>query len=149
MIELILRQAVPSLGKPGDLVKVKPGYARNYLLPHGLAFEATEGNKKRIAAESKARQAREAAERSEAEALAARLGQVQLSFAAKAGEDGKLFGSVTSADIAEQLASKGHDIDKRKIALEHPIKELGEHVVAIRLPHDVHAEVKVQVTAEA
>ncbi len=148
MIELILRQAVPSLGKPGDLVRVKPGYARNFLLPHGLAFEATEGNKKRIAAESKARATREAAERAETEALAGKLGGVTLDFSAKAGEDGKLFGSVTSADIAERLAAAGFEIDKRKIELEHPIKDLGAHVVAIKLPHDVHAEVKVNVSAE-
>lgn len=149
MIELILRQSVPSLGKAGDLVRVKPGYARNFLLPRGLAFEATEGNKKRMAAESKARQAREAAERAEAEALAAKLGAVALSVTAKAGEDGKLFGSVTSGDIAGMLAERGFEIDKRKIELEHPIKELGDHLVPVRVSHDVHAEVKLTVVAEA
>jgi large subunit ribosomal protein L9 len=148
MIDLILRESVPSLGKAGDLVRVKPGYARNFLLPRGLAFEATEGNKKRIAAESKARGARHAAERAEAEALAARLGEVTLDFTAKAGDDGKLFGSVTSSDIAHALEGKGFAVDKRKIELAHPLKELGFHSVAIRLPHDVHAEVKVNVTAE-
>jgi large subunit ribosomal protein L9 len=148
MIDLILRESVPSLGKAGDLVRVKPGYARNFLLPRGLAFEATEGNKKRIAAESKARTTRHAAERAEAESLAARLGEVTLDFAAKAGEDGKLFGSVTSADIAHALEGKGFAVDKRKIELAHPLKELGFHSVAIRLPHEVHAEVKVNVTAE-
>lgn len=149
MMELILRENVPSLGKAGDLVRVKPGYARNFLLPRGLAFEATEGNKKRIAGEAKARQSRDAAERSQAEALAAQLAGVTLAFTAKAGEDGKLFGSVTAGDIAEQLAAQGHEIDKRKIELEHPIKELGFHTVPVKLPHDVHAEVKVTVAAES
>lgn len=148
MIELILRENVPSLGKAGDLVRVKPGYARNFLLPRGLAFEATEGNKKRIAGETRARQSRDAAERAEAESLAATLASVDLAFTAKAGEDGKLFGSVTAADIAEQLAAKGHEIDKRKIELDHPLKELGFHAVPVRLPHDVHAELKVTITAE-
>lgn len=148
MIELILRENVPSLGKAGELVRVKPGYARNFLLPRGLAFEATEGNKKRIAGEAKARQSRAAAERAESEALAARLAAVTLSFSAKAGEEGKLFGSVTSTDIAEQLAAQGFEVDKRKIELEHPLKELGFHTVSVKLPHDVHAELKVTIAAE-
>jgi large subunit ribosomal protein L9 len=148
MIELILREAVPSLGKPGDLVRVKPGYARNFLLPQGLAFEATEGNKKRIAGEAKARMAREMADRAEAEALKAKLAELNLSFTAKAGEDGKLFGSITSGDIAAQLEANGFAIDKRKIELEHQLKELGFHTVSIKLTHDVHAEVKVTVAAE-
>jgi large subunit ribosomal protein L9 len=148
VIELILRESVPSLGKAGDLVRVKPGYARNFLLPRGLAFEATEGNKKRIAAESRARDTREAAERAEAQAYATRLEAVELSFTAKAGEDGKLFGSVTSADIAAALEAQGLTVDKRKIELAHPLKELGFHSVPVRLTHDVHAEVKVNVTAE-
>ena len=148
MIELILRDTVPSLGKAGDLVRVKPGYARNFLLPQGLAFEATEGNKKRIAAESRVRAAKAAADKAEAEALAARIGAAQLSFTAKAGEDGKLFGSVTSADIATQLEAMGFAIDKRKIELEHPLKELGFHAVPVRLHHEVHAEVKVTSAAE-
>lgn len=148
MIELILREAVPSLGKPGDLVRVKPGYARNFLLPQGLAFEATEGNKKRIAGEAKARMAREMADRAEAEALKAKLAELNLSFTAKAGEDGKLFGSITSGDIAAQLEANGFAIDKRKIELEHQLKELGFHTVSIKLTHDVHAEVRVTVAAE-
>lgn len=149
MMELILREAVPSLGKAGDLVRVKPGYARNFLLPRGLAFEATEGNKKRIAAESKARAAQANQERAEAEAFAAQLATLELSFTAKAGEDGKLFGSITSGDIAEALAAKGHPVDKRKLDLEHPIKHLGFHSVGVKLHHDVHAEVKVNVVAQS
>ncbi len=148
MMELILREAVPSLGKAGDLVRVKPGYGRNFLLPRGLAYEATEGNKKRIAAESKAHQARETAERAEAQTFATALGAVTLEFTAKAGDDGKLFGSVTAGDIAEQLEAKGHHVDKRKIELEHPLKALGFHSVPVKLHHDVHGELKVNITAE-
>lgn len=145
MIDVILRDDVPSLGRAGQLVRVKPGYARNFLLPRGLAFEATEGNRKHIEAEGKARQARAAAERTEAQALADRIGQVNLEFTAKAGEDGRLFGSITSADIAHRLDAEGIAIDKRKIELEHPIKQLGFHSVPVRLHHDVQAEVKVNV----
>lgn len=145
MIDVILRDDVPSLGRAGQLVRVKPGYARNFLLPRGLAFEATEGNRKRIEAEGKARQARAAAERTEAQALADRIGQVNLEFTAKAGEDGRLFGSITSADIAHRLDAEGIAIDKRKIELEHPIKQLGFHSVPVRLHHDVQAEVKLNV----
>lgn len=149
MIELILRENVPSLGKAGDMVRVKSGYARNFLLPHGLAFEATEGNKKRMAAVARVQQAKEAQERTEAQSLADRLSAVSLSFAAKAGEDGKLFGSITSGDIAEQLHANGFAIDKRKIELEHPLKQAGEHAVSVRLHHDVHAQLKVTITAES
>ena len=145
MIDVILRDDVPSLGRAGQLVRVKPGYARNFLLPRGLAFEATDGNRKRIEAEGKARQARAASERTEAQALADRIGRVDLQFTAKAGEDGRLFGSITSADIAHRLDAEGIAIDKRKIELEHPIKQLGFHSVPVRLHHDVQAEVKVNV----
>lgn len=148
MMELILREAVPSLGKAGDLVRVKPGYARNFLLPRGLAYEATEGNKKRIAAESKAKSAHLAHERVEAEAFAAKLAALTLTFTAKSGEDGRLFGSITSSDIAEKIAEQGLTVDKRKLDLEHPIKHLGFHSVGVKLHHDVHAEVKVNVVAQ-
>jgi large subunit ribosomal protein L9 len=148
MIELILREDVKSLGKAGEMVRVKPGYARNYLLPQGLAYEATEGNKKRIAAETKARLSRQDAERAEAERAAAALGEVALTLAGKAGEEGKLFGSITTQDIADALAGQGHQIDKRRIELDHPIKTLGHHTVAIRLHPEVHAEVHVSVVAE-
>ena len=148
MIELILRDDVKSLGKAGEMVRVKPGYARNYLLPQGLAYEATEGNKKRIAAETKARTSRQDAERTEAERAAAALGQVALTLTGKAGEEGKLFGSITTQDLAEALARQGHQIDKRRIELDHPIKTLGHHTVAVRLHPEVHAEVHVSVVAE-
>lgn len=148
MMEVILRDDVKSLGKAGELVRVKPGYARNYLLPKGLAYEATEGNKKRIVAETKARNLRLAAEKDGALAAAAALGAVLLAFTRKAGEEGKLFGSITSQDVADALAQQGHAVDKRKVELTHPIKTLGEHTVAIRLHPEVHADVRVTVAAE-
>ena len=148
MIEVILREDVKSLGKAGELVRVKPGYARNYLLPRGLAFEATEGNKKRIAAETRARGVRDQAERTEAERFAATLGAVALTLKGKAGEEGKLFGSITAQDIADALAAQGHQVDRRRIELEHPIKTIGHHTVGVRLHSDVHAEVRVSVVAE-
>ena len=147
MIDLILREDVPSLGKAGQMVRVKPGYARNFLLPRGLAFEATDGNRKRIDAESKARDVRVNSERAAAQDVANRLAAVTLTFTAKAGEDGKLFGSITSNDIAHQLEAQGIAIDKRKIELEHPLKQLGFHAVPVRLHHDVQAEVRVNVAA--
>jgi large subunit ribosomal protein L9 len=148
MTDVILREDVKSLGKAGELVRVKPGYARNFLLPRGLAFEATEGNKKRIAAETRARGARDQAERTEAERFAATLGAVALTLKGKAGEEGKLFGSITAQDIADALAAQGHQVDKRRIELEHPIKTVGHHTVAVRLHSEVHAEVRVSVVAE-
>ena len=148
MIELILREDVKALGKAGEMVRVKPGYARNYLLPQGLAYEATEGNRKRIAAETRARASRNQAERVEAERLAGTLGGVNLRLAGKAGEEGKLFGSITTQDIADALAQQGHTIDKRRIELEHPIKTTGEHAVGVRLHPEVRAELRVSVVAE-
>ena len=148
MTDVILREDVKSLGKAGELVRVKPGYARNFLLPRGLAFEATEGNKKRIAAETRARGARDQAERTEAERFAATLGAVALTLKGKAGEEGKLFGSITAQDIADALAAQGHQVDKRRIELEHPIKQLGVHTVPVRLHPEVHAAVRVTVVPE-
>lgn len=148
MTDVILREDVKSLGKAGELVRVKPGYARNFLLPRGLAFEATEGNKKRIAAETRARGARDQAERTEAERFAATLGAVTLTLQGKAGEEGKLFGSITAQDIADALAAQGHQVDRRRIELEHPIKTIGHHTVGVRLHSEVHAEVRVSVVAE-
>jgi large subunit ribosomal protein L9 len=148
MMEVILREDVKSLGKAGDLVRVKPGYGRNYLLPSGLAYEATEGNKKRIAAETRARSTRAAADRTEAEGRAAQLGAVELTLKGKAGEEGKLFGSVTASDIAEALAARGFEVDRRRIELDQPIKSLGRHTVGVRLHADVRAEIRVDVVAE-
>jgi large subunit ribosomal protein L9 len=147
-MEVILREDVSNLGKAGELVKVKPGYARNFLLPRGLAYEATEGNKKRIQAEAKARVTRQTAEKAEAEALAAKLSALAIRIAAKAGEENRLFGSITAQDIADALAQAGQVVDKRKIELEHPIKTLGFHAVPVRVHHDIQAEVKLTVVAE-
>jgi large subunit ribosomal protein L9 len=148
MIEVILREDIQTLGRAGELVRVKPGYARNYLLPQGLAYEATEGNRKRIAAETRVRTARNQAERTEAERFAATLNEVTLTLSGKAGEEGKLFGSITSQDIADALSRQGHAVDRRKIELEHPIKTTGPHTVAVRLHPEVHAELHVSVIAE-
>ena len=147
-MEVILRDDVKALGKAGELVKVKAGYARNYLLPQGLAYEATDGNRKRIMAESKARETKRVAERSAAEAIAAKLSGASVSLSRKAGEEGRLFGSITAQDIAEALAAQGYEVDRRKIELVQPIKALGTHGVPVRLHADVHAEVQVTVVAE-
>jgi large subunit ribosomal protein L9 len=148
MIEVILREDIKTLGRAGEMVRVKPGYARNYLLPQGLAYEATEGNKKRIAAETRVRATRNQAERVEAERVAATLAGVTLPLSGKAGEEGKLFGSITSQDIADALSRAGHPVDRRRIELEHPIKTVGDHTVTVRLHPEVHAELRVSVVAE-
>lgn len=147
-MEVILREDIKTLGKAGELVKVKPGYARNYLLPKGLAFEATDGNRKRILAESRARAARTEEEAGVARALAAGLSGVSLNLARKAGEGDRLFGSITTQDLADALAAQGHSVDKRRIELEHPIKTVGQHMVVIRLHPEVSAEIRVTVVAE-
>jgi large subunit ribosomal protein L9 len=144
-MEIILRQAVENLGTTGDVVKVKSGYARNYLLPHGLAYEATPGNLKRIKQERDRLDAAENERRTAAQTLAERLEQVSLTFSARVGEEGKLFGSVTSADIAQQLEAQGFHLERRQIDLHEPIKALGVYRVPIRLHADVKPEVRVWV----
>src|SRR6185503_16983119 len=144
-MEIILRQAVENLGKPGEVVKVKNGYARNYLLPHGLAYEATPGNLKRIQQERDRLEAAENERRGAAQGLAAKLEQVSLTFSARVGDEGKLFGSVTASDIAQQLESQGFHIEKRQIELHEPIRALGVYRIQIRLHADVHPEIKVWV----
>jgi large subunit ribosomal protein L9 len=144
-MEIILRQAVENLGHPGDVVTVKNGYARNFLLPRGFAYEATPGNLKRIAAERGRLEAAENERRGSASELAKRLEEVQLTFSARVGEEGKLFGSVTSADIAEQLAAQGFTIERRLIDLHEPIKALGVYRVPVRLHADVKPEIRVWV----
>jgi large subunit ribosomal protein L9 len=144
-MEVILRQAVESLGKPGDVVKVSNGYARNFLLPHGVAFEATPGNLKRIQLERDRLEAAENERRAAAQALAEKFEQVQLTFSARVGEEGKLFGSVTSADVAQQLEAQGFHVEKRQIDLHEPIKALGVYRIPIRLHADVKPEIRVWV----
>ena len=148
MMEVILREDVQSLGKAGQLVRVKPGYARNFLLPRGLAFEATEGNKKRIDAEARARASKASAEKAAAEQLAAQLGAITVTLRGKAGEEGKLFGSVTAQDIADFLGTRGIQMDRRRITLDEPIKTLGEYSVSMRLHPEVAAQLKVTVVRE-
>lgn len=147
-MEVILRENVQNLGKAGELVRVKPGYARNFLLPKGLAYEATEGNKRRIEGERKARDARDSAERTEAQKQAEALGSLTVTITGKAGEEGRLFGSVTAQDVADALAAQGQQIDRRKLDLDQPIKTLGYHTVPLRLHPEVQAEIRVQVVAE-
>ncbi len=144
-MEIILRQAIENLGHPGDVVTVKNGYARNFLLPRGFAYEATPGNLKRIGAERGRLEAAENERRETASELAKRLEEVQLTFSARVGEEGKLFGSVTSADIAEQLAAQGFNIERRLIDLHDPIKALGVYRVPVKLHADVKPEIRVWV----
>jgi large subunit ribosomal protein L9 len=147
-MEVILREHVDNLGQRGDVVKVAAGYARNYLLPRKLALTVTEANKKQIARERKVADAREAEERQTAEAFASRLAQVELVIARRVGETGALYGSVTSADVAEALAAKGLEVDRRKIQLDEPIKQLGDVTVPVKLHRDVASSVKVSVVKE-
>lgn len=148
MTQVILRMDVEDLGRAGEVVEVKPGYARNYLIPKGLAYSASEGNVRRL--DNERQQARLSLERQKgrAEGLASELEGRSVSFKVRAGEEGKLFGSVTSADIAEELAREGVTIDRRDIVLEEPIKELGVFRVPVRLHADVQPEVTVWVVAE-
>jgi large subunit ribosomal protein L9 len=144
-MEVILRAAVDNLGHPGDIVTVSPGYGRNYLLPRGLAYAATAGNKKRIEQERQRLETAEAGRRTSAEGLAARLEQVSLTFSARVGDEGKLFGSVTASDIAHQLEGHGFSIEKRQVDLHEPIRALGVYRVPVRLHADVKPEIKVWV----
>lgn len=144
-MEVILRQAVENLGKPGDLVAVKAGYARNYLIPRGFALAANEGNKKRIEQQKAKLEAAENERRGAAQQLADRLEQVSLTFSARVGEEEKLFGSVTAADIAQQLHAQGFEIEKRQVDLHEPIKSLGVYRIPIKLHADVKPEVRVWV----
>jgi len=144
-VEVILRQAVEKLGNPGDVVSVSNGFARNFLLPRGVAYEATEGNKKRIAQEKARLEAAESQRRESAQGYAKRLEEVSITFAARVGDEGKLFGSVTSGDIAQQLEAQGYHVEKRQIDLHEPIKSLGVYRVPIKLHADVKPEIKVWV----
>ena len=144
-MDVILRQAVEKLGAPGDVVKVSAGYARNYLLPHGVAVEATPGNRKRIEQERARLEAAENTRRDKAQEIAKQIEQISLTFSARVGEEGKLFGSVTAADLHQQLEAQGVKIERRQIELQEPIKALGVYRVAIKLHADVKPEIKVWV----
>jgi large subunit ribosomal protein L9 len=147
-MEIILRADVQHLGKIGEVVKVKDGYARNYLLPQGLAYPATDANKKKITYEGERLVKQQAAEKSAAETEATRLADVQLTFAVKVGEEQKLYGSVTAGDIQRKLEELGIHVDKRKIDLAEPIRELGEYHVGIKIHPEVRPEVRVTVVKE-
>jgi large subunit ribosomal protein L9 len=147
-MEVILRQDVDKLGRRGDVVKVKVGYGRNFLLPRGLAMAVNEANKAMIAKERKAVEAKLAKEKAEFEAVAQRIGTLRFVAPRKVGENDVLYGSVTSGDVAEFLKSKGVEIDKRKVQLEEPIKKLGEHDVKIKLHPEVVATLRLLVSKE-
>jgi large subunit ribosomal protein L9 len=144
-MEVILREHVENLGRRGDVVKVAAGYARNFLLPRKLALVVNDQNRRQIERERKVAEARELLERQDAEAMALKLAAADIVLARRVGENEMLYGSVTSADIAEALTEKGFEIEKRKIALAEPLKQLGEFEVVVKIHHDVPAHVKVKV----
>jgi large subunit ribosomal protein L9 len=148
-MEVILKEDVANLGHRGDVVKVADGYGRNFLLPRKLALQATLANKKQIDEMKASATRRSAAEKVVAEGQAAKLAPVVLVFTRKSGENGHLFGSVTSSDIAAELAAQGFEIDRRKISLNEPIKALGNFEVSIKLHKEVSAPVKVKVLGDA
>jgi len=148
MVELILRKDVMDLGRAGELIQVRPGYARNYLIPQGLALLATEGNRRRFDHERRQIEQSSERERADASALAEQIEEQTLTFGVRAGEEGRLFGSVTTADIAEALENAGVRVDRRVIRLDEPIKKLGTYAIPIRLHAGVQPELQVQVVAE-
>jgi len=147
-MEVILKEDVANLGHRGDVVKVADGYGRNFLLPRKLALQATQANKAVIEQMKAAAARRSAAEKVQAEELLTKLQPVVLTFTRKSGENGHLFGSVTSSDVAAELATRGFEIDRRKISLNEPIKSLGNFDVAVKLHREVTAQVKVKVLGE-
>ena len=148
-MEVLLLQDVPNLGKAGEIKKVSDGYARNYLIPQGLAKLATPGVKKQAEQIRKAAEKRRQQARRDAEALAERIAQLTLQFTAKVGETGRLYGSITAAQIAERLSEElGVEIDRRTLGLEHPIRELGTYEVPVRLMADLAPVVRVEVVGE-
>ena len=146
--KVLLREDVDDLGARGEIVRVRAGYARNYLLPRNLAVEATAGNVKGIEAERAALLKKEANERSTAEAQSQQMGSLVLEFKRKAGEHGALYGSVTSMDIAEALQERGYEIDRHRIHLREPLKRLGDFTVPVRLHREVTIDLKVKVAPE-
>jgi len=148
-MQLILKQTVDHLGEEGDVVKVRPGFGRNYLMPQGLAITATKGNLAQLAIAKVAIDARKKQQREEAEALAKKLEATVVTLTMRAGEDNKLYGSITSADIANNLAEQGIVVDRRKITLDEHIKTLGETSVTIKVGYQVVAKVTVNVEAQA
>src|SRR4029450_2355698 len=146
--KVLLREDVDDLGARGEIVRVRAGYARNYLLPRNLAVEATAGNVKGIDAERAALLKKEAKERSTAESQSQQMSSLVLEFQRKAGEQGALYGSVTSMDVAEALKEKGYEIDRHRIHLREPLKRLGEYSVPVRLHREVTIDLQVKVNPE-
>ena len=147
MNNVILTENVEGLGKIGDMVKVKPGYARNYLVPQGLAVEANVRNVKELEHQKRQMERKRQRVLQEAETLKGRIEAITCIFSHRASDEGKLFGSVTGIEIAEKLAASGIEIDRKKLQLEEPIKSLGDHVVPIRLQAGIVAQAKVRVVA--
>jgi large subunit ribosomal protein L9 len=147
-MEVILRQHVENLGERGQIVKVADGYARNYLLPRKLALPATAGNKKHVERERRIVETREAEEKGQAEAIAARLSAVDITIARRVGDTEQLYGSVTAADIADYLKGKGFEVDRRKLLLADPIKSIGSHTVPLKLHREVTVPLTVKVVKE-
>ncbi len=146
--KVLLREDVDDLGARGEIVRVRAGYARNYLLPRNLAVEASAGNVKGIESERAALLKKEAKERATAEAQSQQMGALDLEFKRKAGEQGHLYGSVTSMDLAEALKERGYEIDRHRIHLREPLKRLGEYTVPVRLHREVTIDLKVRVAPE-
>ena len=147
-MEVILREHVDNLGKRGDVVKVAEGYARNFLLPRKLALAVTENNKRQIERERAVAEARDAEERVQAESLAQRISALEIEIARRVGENDTLYGSVTSADIAQALQTKGFEVEKKRIHLGEPLKALGETTVPVKVHREVTAQLKVKVVPE-
>jgi large subunit ribosomal protein L9 len=147
-MEVILREHVDNLGQRGEVVKVAEGYARNYLLPRKLALPVTEANKKQIERERVKLDAREAVERQDAEALAQRIAAIDVAIARRVGENDTLYGSVTAADITDLLHKNGIEVDRRKVQLAEPLKQIGEFTVPVKIHREVTAQVKVRVVKE-
>lgn len=147
-MEVILLQHMENLGRRGEVVKVRPGYARNYLMPRGIATQATAGVKRRVEQESRKFKASDDRARSDAQAIADQLAAIELSMPVKADEDGKLYGSVTVQDVLGALSAQGIEIERKKVVLEHSLKDLGTHDVHVKLHPDVRGTVKVTVVRE-
>ena len=148
-MKVILTQAIPNLGAAGALVTVKPGYGRNYLLPRQLAVAATEKNIRQLEHQKSGILARASKEKQNMTAMAQKLSAIELKFARKVGEQNKLFGSVTSKDVHEQLQAQGYQVDRKQVHLPEPLKEIGTHEVPVKLHSDVTAKIKVTIAPEA
>ena len=144
-MKVLLKQDVTKIGRKGELLEVKEGYARNFLIPNGLAVEATGGTLKQLDEEKKAVERRKAKEKEEAQALAAKIKGITITLKHKAGEEGRLFGSITSAEVTEALKQKGFEIDKKQVLVDDPIRLVGKYDVKIKLHTEVAASLHVEV----